>query len=209
MINSKKKLIVAVVSLLACPLGLHAQSPVITEGDSLKIQQIISSNLPENMCIGKLKARSIALTADSIKVDLSENFGDVPFTQESVKKLEDDIKASLGEQYSQHTVSLTIAGNDIENYFSSFDSSYTRKHKSFVTPLDDTRNYSKGLSGNIVAVWPSHGWYFEPYLNRWDLPRLPLPPTLTFPGLTTPSKPRGPGGGHGVLHAPRRPAWLA
>ncbi len=171
MINSKKKLIVAAVSLLACPLGLHAQSPVITEGDSLKIQQIISSNLPENMGIGKLKARSIALTADSIKVDLSENFGDVPFTQESVKKLEDDIKASLGEQYSQHTVSLTIAGNDIENYFSSFDSSYTRKHKSFVTPLDDNRDYSKGLSGNIVAVWPSHGWYFEPYLNRWEWQR--------------------------------------
>ena len=35
-------------------------------------------------------------------------------------------------------------------------------------------------------------------------PRLPLPPALTFPGLTPPPKPRGPGGGHSVLHAPRR-----
>lgn len=38
-------------------------------------------------------------------------------------------------------------------------------------------------------------------------PQAPL--FLSFPGLTTPPKPRGPGGGRGVLHAPRRPAWLA
>ena len=126
------------------------------------------------MEIGKLKANNIDVVGDSIKVDLSENFGDVPFTKESIAKLKDDIKAAIGEQYSTREVYLTIAGNDIENYFSDFDTSYQRKHNSFVTPVDENRQYKKGLSGNIIAVWPSHGWYFEPYLNRWEWQRARL-----------------------------------
>ncbi len=123
------------------------------------------------MGIGELKVRTIEAVDDSIKIDLSENFGDVPFTEESISKLKDNISAALGEQYRDHKVYLSIAGNDIENYFSSFDNSYKRKHNAFVTPVDENRHYKKGLSGNIVAVWPSHGWYFEPLLNRWEWQR--------------------------------------
>ena len=146
----------------------------ITEKQKENVQAVISSNLPENMGIGKLKANNIDIVGDSIKVDLSENFGDVPFTKESIATLKDNIKTALEQQYSSREVFLTIAGNDIENYFSDFEASYQRKHNSFVTPVDDNRHYNKGLSGNIVAVWPSHGWYFEPYLNRWEWQRARL-----------------------------------
>lgn len=162
-------------TLLVCIATLTvAFSTQATEIDSIEkdnIQKVIASLLPENMGIGQLKAQSIEVVDDSIKVDLSENFGDVPFTQETVSKLKDDIKEILGEQYKDHKVYLTIAGNGIENYFSSFENSYKRKHKAFVTPVDENRQYKKGLSGNIVAVWPSHGWYFEPLLNRWEWQR--------------------------------------
>ena len=55
---------------------------------------MIAAILPEHMGIGTLKARSIEVVDDSIKVDLSENFGDVPFTRESVSRLKSDIKTS-------------------------------------------------------------------------------------------------------------------
>ena len=168
MINTKRFFI---LSAIAASLCCSAQAQELTKSDTLNVQQVIASRLPENMGIGTLKARSLEVTDDSIKVDLSENFGDVPFTRESVEQLKNDIKASLGEQYQNRKVGLTIAGNDIENYFSSFENSYKRKHDAFVTPLDPNRTYKKGLNGNIVAVWPSHGWYFEPYLNRWEWQR--------------------------------------
>ena len=171
MITKSKSLIVAAVAIAACAMTAHAQTDSIDAAQNQRIQQIIAANLPENMGIGQLKARSIVITPDSVKVDLSENFGDVPFTQQSIDKLKSDIGMVLGEQYSNRTVALSIAGNDIANYFSSFDNAYQRKHAGFITPLDENRQYSKGLSGNIVAVWPSHGWYFEPYLNRWEWQR--------------------------------------
>ena len=169
MIFNKKTLLTAAFILVMCQMALHGQ--ILNQDEINKVQQIISATLPENMGIGELKVKAIDVTDDSVKVDLSENFGDVPFTKESVSKLKADISAALGEQYSKHKVGITIAGNDIENYFSDFDNSYKRKHNAFVTPVDENSHYKKGLSGNIVAVWPSHGWYFEPLLNRWEWQR--------------------------------------
>lgn len=163
-------------SLILTEINDTVDNTIITFTDKQieNVQKVIASNLPDNMGIGKLKANDISVVGDSIKVDLSENFGDIPFTKESVEKLKDDIKTALDEQYSTREIYLTIAGNSIENYFSDFETSYQRKHNSFVTPVDENKHYSKGLSGNIVAVWPSHGWYFEPYLNRWEWQRARL-----------------------------------
>ncbi len=165
-------------SLLACLAALiaifGAQATEINDSTTAKIQKLVQALVPEHMGIGTPKANAIDVVDDSIKVDLSENFGDVPFTRESINQLKDDIKSTLGEQYQSNNVYITIASNSIENYFSDFETSYQRKHNAFITPLDENRHYSKGLDGNIVAVWPSHGWYFEPYLNRWEWQRARL-----------------------------------
>ena len=165
-------------SLLACLAALiatfGAQATEINDSTTAKIQKLVQALVPEHMGIGTPKANAIDVVDDSIKVDLSENFGDVPFTRESINQLKYDIKSTLGEQYQSNNVYITIASNSIENYFSDFETSYQRKHNAFITPLDENRHYSKGLDGNIVAVWPSHGWYFEPYLNRWEWQRARL-----------------------------------
>ena len=174
-----KKLWACSALLFLATLPVHAIENVDSTASSIEIsetaiagvQKVIAANLPEHMGIGKLRANEIALSGDSIKVDLSENFGDVPFTRESIDQLKSDIKSALGDEGGERQVYITIAGNDIENYFSSFENSYSRKHNAFVTPVDANSRYSKGLSGNIVAVWPSHGWYFEPLLNRWEWQR--------------------------------------
>ena len=169
MIIMKKTTILACI--VAISAALNTQATEVNDTVAGNIQKLVAALVPEHMGIGNPKANAIDVAGDSIKVNLSENFGDVPFTRESVNKLKDDIKTAMGDQYQTHTVYLSIAGNDIENYFSDFESSYQRKHNAFITAIDKSRHYSKGLDGNIVAVWPSHGWYFEPYLNRWEWQR--------------------------------------
>lgn len=41
----------------------------------------------------------------------------------------------------------------------------------FVMPDDSLLRPPHGLSGANIAVWQSHGWYFEPKLNRWEWQR--------------------------------------
>ena len=172
MIIMKKTSLLACLAALIATFG--AQATEINDSTTAKIQKLVQALVPEHMGIGTPKANAIDVVDDSIKVDLSENFGDVPFTRENINQLKNDIKSTLGEQYQSNNVYITIASNSIENYFSDFETSYQRKHNAFITSLDENRHYSKGLDGNIVAVWPSHGWYFEPYLNRWEWQRARL-----------------------------------
>ena len=119
MANNKKLLLLAVSALTMSSMVGMGQT--LTQDQTSKVQQIITATMPEHMGIGELKVRSIDVVDDSIKVDLSENFGDVPFTEESIKNMKEDITNALGEQYRDHKVYISISGNDIENYFSDFD----------------------------------------------------------------------------------------
>lgn len=159
----------AVASVLGC--GTVFAQQALTEAQCAKVATVVSSNLPDNMGIGKLKTNSVTVSGDTIVVDLSENFADVPFTEQSVSKLKTDIRNAVGDPYTNHKVKVTIEGNDIDKYFIDFSPAYKRSHTPFVTDLNPNRHYSKGLDGNIIAIWQSHGWYFEPKLNRWEWQR--------------------------------------
>jgi len=142
------------------------------------VQRIVESKLPEHMGVGQLMVRSLVFENDTVKVDVSENFGDVPFTQAGVEQMRGEIREALGKEYDDSPVLITIMGNDINKYFADYEPAYKRSHKPFISELDANRHYKNGLDGNIVAMWPSHGWYFEPKLNRWEWQRARLMQTV-------------------------------
>ncbi len=168
------------LGLLACVASLaHAQSPLeFTVEQQDAVQHIVEKQLPEHMGVGTLKVRSLAFENDTVKVDVSENFGDVPFTQEGVERMRDEIREALGGEYGDNPVLITIVGNDINKYFADYEPAYKRSHAPFISELDANRHYKHGLDGNIIAMWPSHGWYFEPKLNRWEWQRARLMQTV-------------------------------
>ena len=157
-------------------MPVTAQTVTTAQADA--VQRIVASKLPEHMGVGNLKVRSVAVENDTIRVDVSENFGDVPFTQAGVEQMRGEIRQAMGDDYNDYPVLITIAGNDINKYFADYEPAYKRSHKPFVSELDANRHYKHGLDGNIVAMWPSHGWYFEPKLNRWEWQRARLMQTV-------------------------------
>ncbi|MBR5102376.1 MAG: N-acetylmuramoyl-L-alanine amidase, partial [Muribaculaceae bacterium] len=168
------KISVLALLLFAMPNNAESKAKSLTAAETGKIQQVVASVKPTNMGIGDLKVKSAQVDGTELQIDLSDNFGDIPFTRESIEQLRSDIVNSLGEKYTDYTVKLSIANNDIERYFVDFEDSFKRSHKPFVTSADPMRHYDKGLDGNIIAMWPSHGWYFEPLLNRWEWQRARL-----------------------------------
>ena len=176
--NMKKTshILLSVAACLAMAAPVQAQEFTVEQLDA--VQRIVASKLPEHMGVGDLKVRSLTLENDTIKVDVSENFGDVPFTQDGVEQMRGEIRKALGEEYDDYPVLITIVGNDINKYFADYEPAYKRSHKAFISELDANRHYKHGLDGNIVAMWPSHGWYFEPKLNRWEWQRARLMQTV-------------------------------
>ena len=174
--NKTSRMLLGLVAFLTAATSVQAQTISTEQQDA--VQRIVAAKLPEHMGVGDLKVRSLAVENDTIKVDVSENFGDVPFTQEGVELMRDEIRQVMGSDYEDAPVLITIAGNDINKYFADFEPDYKRSHKPFISELDANRHYKHGLDGNIIAMWPSHGWYFEPKLNRWEWQRARLMQTV-------------------------------
>ena len=159
----------SVAATIAIAAAANAQQ--LTQQQVDNVQQAVQAMLPSHMGIGNLQTRSVTVDNGTIVVDLSENFGDVPFTRESLEALKAQVRQAVGAPYLTSNVKLTIEGDDVDLYFADFDKDYKRRHDPFVTEMDPNRRYRRGLDGNIIAVWPSHGWYFEPKLNRWEWQR--------------------------------------
>ncbi len=145
----------------------------LSEGDPREqaVREAVARQMPPLMGVGSLKVRSINAAGDTVKVDVSENMGDVPFTRETIEGLKSEISAI----YDGKPVRLSIIGNDIERYYCDFLPQYRRSNATFVKHVGQP---AASLDGKIVATWPSHGWYFEPKLDRWEWQRARLLQTV-------------------------------
>lgn len=96
------KSLVALTTALV--MGGGVASAQFSDVELQKVQQIVTANVPAHMGIGKVKAKSLELKGDTIVVNVTENFGDIPFTQESISSIKEDVKNSLGEDYKKSKV---------------------------------------------------------------------------------------------------------
>ncbi len=150
--KKSSRALLSIASCLVMASPLLAQEPVFNEEQHAAVQRIVESMLPEHMGVGALKVRSLMTENDTIKVDVSENFGDVPFTQEGVEQMRDDIRQALGGEYSDYPVLITIVGNDINKYFADYEPAYKRSHAPFISELDANRHYKHGLDLSLIHI---------------------------------------------------------
>ena len=106
------KLLVAITAALS--MGNGMVSAQFSDVELQKVQQIVTSNVPAHMGIGAVKAKSLELKGDTVVVNVSENFRDIPFTPESITTFKSDVKTALGEDYKKSKVALLIAGDEVE-----------------------------------------------------------------------------------------------
>ena len=139
-----KKQVKSLVAITAALLmGNGMVSAQFSDVELQKVQQIVISNVPAHMGIGAVKAKSLELKGDTVVVNVSENFRDIPFTPESIATFKSDVKTALGEDYKKSKVALLIAGDEVEKYFVDFDKKYARKHAPFIVDQDANRRLRK------------------------------------------------------------------
>ncbi len=145
---------------------------------------VLNRYLPGTSGIGKLKVNKV-VTNDATKtvtIDLNETGGYIPLTAESLKHLKSDIANGLGAKYKSYDVKIDVvryAKDGKETSRRSMDTLTLFAQKVFNSPTEKGKFVSrvgapeapKGLDGSNLAIWQSHGWYFEPKLNRWEWQR--------------------------------------
>ena len=129
---------------------------------------------------------------DSVKVDkrgkelclyMNPVFTYIPFRLETVNGYKRELKKLLGRRFKNYSVSIKCMGQDIEQLIPNFyrdngvavDQSRLSVNNKNIIPLVQNISHSElpsqGLADRTVALWHSHGWYYENKLDRWEWQR--------------------------------------
>lgn len=163
------------VILLMCLLA-HPAYSAVSQATANALQEVVSAYRSTLGVTGFRKLTVKDIKTDrrqrTVTIELNEAATDLPLTAESLSRLKADMLQVLGRQYSNYNVILTCGGN-------SLDSLLPFAPKKNIGPSEKIPFISEagkpaapsGLDGANIAVWQSHGWYFEPKLNRWEWQR--------------------------------------
>ncbi len=138
-----------------------------------------------------LKIESITRKANLLEFHFSSELSDYHWTQTDIDLFKREIRRRMPEKYVDCTVGNIFAKNTkVEDLITPAlkndgkPSSYKYKYKDprgtskpLVTRLA-TKYYENGLSGRHIALWQSHGRYYEASTQRWEWQRAPLHTTV-------------------------------
>ncbi len=118
----------------------------------------------------------------TILVDFSSHFSYTPLREANVSNFYQAIRQALGGKYKNYRLILRSLQYPIQqlipNYFRSDRQDYdpTRLPKKYRRPLPLVRRMrhwkaTAGLQNRNIALWNSHGWYYNQTHQRWEWQR--------------------------------------
>lgn len=130
----------------------------------------------------KLDSLIVNSSKKEITVYVNSTFSYIPFRPNAVKQYHDDLKEILGRKFKKYDVRIESMGMEIEELIPNYyrDNSFPLAEDRLSVESDNTkplvRNldneiYSNGLANKHIALWHSHGWYYENTLDRWEWQR--------------------------------------
>ena len=131
-----------------------------------------------------IKPDSVNLKSDTVKIFFPVSLSYQPFREEYNASLSNAFKGILGRKFRRFDVSLYSDGIDTRQLIPNIYRKETPADSSrimlsgkskpvFMTRLDKEKA-SAGLDGDIIALWHSHGYYYDQSLDRWEWQRAKL-----------------------------------
>ncbi len=136
--------------------------------------------------LANFKLESVSRRNGYLDFHFSSGIGDIPWNSTDIDWLKTTLRElspveyshyKIGEIYSGHALIkdlvLEYPGSDGKVHDHRWKMSNTSASPQMVRD-EDGMKFSKGLSGKYIALWQSHGRYFEAKTNRWEWQRAPL-----------------------------------
>lgn len=131
----------------------------------------------------KIDTITVDHQSEKLVLKMNESFSYLPFRPENTQQYYLWLKDLLGRKFRNYSLSIESMGKPIgeliPNYYrgSSIAADRSRMGKPSKPTLPLVRNsssdenYELGLGNRNIALWQSHGWYYENTLDRWEWQR--------------------------------------
>ncbi|MCH5228761.1 MAG: xanthan lyase [Muribaculaceae bacterium] len=145
----------------------------IPQNDSLtlRINSGILEWIPEAMNPGGLRVNSVKADkgSRSAKIFLNENFTYLPVTKDLIKDLTEESEKLMPDSLSGYQLSLYVGDKPLSYFITTIDKlpAEYRKNPPFVIEAEPLAKAKDGMTGDIIAMWASHGRYFKPGSSAW------------------------------------------
>lgn len=132
---------------------------------------------------GRVTVDSIAVNERKKSIEFHTNLSlsYLPMRESTVLHIYDSVRYYLPPAQKKYRIGVFSDGEEIShlipNFFRSKQKDKNRMiahpvKKSLVTNISSPAgNLDKGLQNNHIALWQSHGWYYEQKLGRWEWQR--------------------------------------
>jgi hypothetical protein len=141
--------------------------------------------------------------AKKLDIHFNQAFTNIPIREATLQTLKGMVQTALGRKYTGYQITFWADEHLLSDYIPNFyrlhgmelDKTRLPAQKieklPLVRKLDQPVQPSKGLYNRNIAMWHSHGWYYEQKLDRWEWQRARvfqtvedmLPMSFTLPYL--------------------------
>jgi hypothetical protein len=185
MLSHNNKYWLPLLAFLLYSSTFLAQNENIKSQISAYILRFRSRNAALKQNTLKIENLNINNHSEKISISFSKSFEVIPFRPDSIEVFYDSIRGCLPDSMRSYAISAYINGLPIEDFVPNFyrkerDVDADRNPKETYDGPSIVENESKpfvienGLNGRHIALWNSHGWYYDPTTNtwQWQRPRL-------------------------------------
>ncbi|MGE0020137.1 MAG: fibronectin type III domain-containing protein [Draconibacterium sp.] len=113
---------------------------------------------------------------------MADGFSDNPFREENTKDYYSLLKDVSGRKFRKYSFSIETMGKEISDLIPNYyrtenpkDAARLSVQKTsgpvLVENISKNTKFTEGLNGRHIALWHSHGWYYENTLDRWEWQR--------------------------------------
>lgn len=123
----------------------------------------------------QVKIDSVTVKNKTISLFAGVNLSYIPFRRNDVEKIYSDIKNILPSEYGKYKVELITDTQKIEDLVASDRNKKelfnNKSDKPLISNVSKIYTPDKGLLNRHLAIWQSHGWYYEQKRARWEWQR--------------------------------------
>lgn len=170
--------IAIILCLLLFVLPVNAKKKSVDNSGVIK-NPVCSIDFPPNIYTKKVtyKVQKSVIKGKELSIYLEDAFSNLLFTEEIVNAAYDSVRVHLPEEYKGYTLRLYSHKEPIERYVPNFVrnsmSKDSRRIFTLTTAFNVVTNLDKpkplaGLQDRNIALWGSHGLYYNRINERWE-----------------------------------------
>ena len=169
------------LSLLAASLFPHTGGAQELPTDvRQEIGRFLDAAARKEISVGRISIDSVAVEGNTLQLFANMNCAYIPFREDNVAGIYQGVSALLPAEFAKYKLQIRTNRHSIEELVpQTLRSKKDKKTKTFnptvskplVTDVSAPYTPTNGLQNRHIALWQSHGRYYEPKLDRWEWQR--------------------------------------